>query len=189
MSVIGTRAVLKISVTLLIWAGVSVVGFEQRDITSPYKPHRMRITFATVELTAAFSLSADTGMDDKDLVRLGVSIHGKSFAQQLDERRKARALPEQPPATAAPAAVPSSGPKAAGAMAGDAKAAGEGKGGARGGDGEKMLLNEQSPPPWAAEPEEFAAGCLQPILKEFMVRIGPCALLGFGDEVVLEIAS
>jgi len=112
----------------------------------------------------------DTGMDDKDLVRLGVSIHGKSFAQQLDERRKARALPEQPPATAAPAAVPSSGPKAAGAMAGDAKAAGEGKGGARGGDGEKMLLNEQSPPPWAAEPEEFAAGCLQPILKEFMMN-------------------
>eukprot|EP00962_Isochrysis_galbana_P034914 scaffold11900_cov73-Isochrysis_galbana.AAC.1 len=110
-------------------------------------------------------------MDDKDLVRLGVAIRGRAFAQQLDAKRKASApaelaTPEQTPATPtpAPAAKPAAATGAHAAV-GAAEGAAPAVGGAAAGD--------ESTPPWKAEPEEFAAGCLQPILKEFMVHSHP----------------
>lgn len=124
----------------------------------------------------------DTGMDDKELVRLGVSIRGKVFAQELDARRKAKAPAEPPPPAAAvtPAAAPA--PPASTPAAAAAPAAAEGAGGmARGAAPAAGAAGGVAPagvgmpgggstPPWKAEPEEFAAECLQPILKEFLVR-------------------
>jgi len=89
-------------------------------------------------------------MDDKDLVRLGVQIQGKGFVQALDAQRKANAPPEPKPEPAAEPPVPAPAePKPA---------------------APKPAADQKSAPPWKAEPEEFAAGCLEPILTEFVAH-------------------
>lgn len=112
-------------------------------------------------------------MDDKDLVRLGVTIRGRAFAQQLDAKRKACA-PAEPPTPEQTPAAPTPAPAAKPAAATGAHAAvGAAEGAAPAVGGAAAAAGDESTPPWKAEPEEFAAGCLQPILKEFMVHSHP----------------
>uniref|UniRef100_A0A7S3TMN0 Uncharacterized protein n=1 Tax=Emiliania huxleyi TaxID=2903 RepID=A0A7S3TMN0_EMIHU len=111
----------------------------------------------------------ERGMEDRELVRLGVTVGGKAFAARLDAFRKA-AAPVAPEEGDKPAAPPPPAKKAAPPSAAAKEAPPTAAAAAKGPTEQSLSegLGEQLP--WEAPPEDFAAGCLQPILKRFLAE-------------------
>lgn len=109
------------------------------------------------------------GVDEKELIRLGVQIKGRTFVQLVDAQRKAA----EPPAAAEPtaAATPPAKPTGTPAVAPETRAAAPASALASAplpAATSKPQPQVEEKPIWQLDPEGFAVNSIQWVLKDFM---------------------
>jgi len=114
--------------------------------------HAMGDAAKSEEAVAVLLAAIDLGLDDKELVRLGVQISGKAFVKQVDALRKGTEVEPEP---AAPAAAPAS----ATPEAKKAKAVVE--------QTSQLGNGAPAPPLWKLDAEAFAINCIKWVLDDF----------------------